>query len=127
MGGLRMDSEETGDGRSATRRSMLVTGGARGIGAAIAKTAAERGYDVVTVDVEPIAWSLPNVIARVASIADEAAIEAIFDEITLPDVVVNNAGIVRFGPLVDLATTDFRDVVDVNLVGTFIVARAAAR
>jgi len=42
-------------------------------------------------------------------------------------VVVNNAGIVRFGPLVDLREDDWREVVEVNLTGTFIVARAAAR
>ena len=122
-----MDSEGTDNGRSGGRRSMVVTGGARGLGAAIARTAAERGYDVVTIDVEPVMWSFPNVTSRVASVADEDAIEAIFDEICLPDVVVNNAGIVRFAPLVDLAAQDFRAVVDVNLVGTFLVARAAAR
>ena len=127
MEGLRMDGEGTDTERSGGRRSMLVTGGARGLGAAIAKTAVARGYDVVTIDIEPVTWSLPNVTSRVASVADEDAIEAIFDEIRLPDVVVNNAGIVRFAPLVDLPAQDFRVVVDVNLVGTFLVARAAAR
>ncbi len=63
----------------------------------------------------------------VASVDDEAAIEAVFDDFGVPDVVVNNAGIVRFAPLLDLAVDDFRAVLDVNLVGTFLVARAAAR
>ena len=62
-----------------------------------------------------------------ASVADEPAIEAVLDEFGTPDVVVNNAGIVRFGPLVDLDVSDFRAVVDVNLVGTYVVARAVAR
>ena len=44
-----------------------------------------------------------------------------------PDVVVNNAGIVRFGPLVDLSVDDWQAVVDVNLTGTFVVARAVGR
>ena len=43
------------------------------------------------------------------------------------DLVVNNAGIVRFGPLLDLAVDDFAAVTRVNLVGTFTMARAAAR
>ncbi len=55
------------------------------------------------------------------------AIEEVFEEFGAPDVVVNNAGIVRFAPLATARIEDFRAVVDVNLVGTFIVARAAAR
>ena len=64
---------------------------------------------------------------RVASVNDEMAIEEVFEEFGAPDVVVNNAGIVRFAPLATARIEDFRAVVDVNLVGTFIVARAAAR
>jgi NAD(P)-dependent dehydrogenase (short-subunit alcohol dehydrogenase family) len=54
-------------------------------------------------------------------------VEAALDELGAPDLAVNNAGIVRFGPLIDLSATDFEAVVRVNLVGTFTVARAAAR
>jgi NAD(P)-dependent dehydrogenase (short-subunit alcohol dehydrogenase family) len=42
-------------------------------------------------------------------------------------VLVNNAGIVRFGPLLEHSVDDFRKVIDVNLVGTFIVSRAVGR
>jgi len=111
--------------------SMLVTGGARGLGAAIARAAQAAGYRVGVVDVERVAWPDPDgtqpVTSFAASVADEPAVVAALDAFGTPDVVVNNAGIVRFGPLVDLAVADFRDVVDVNLVGTFVVARAAAR
>nr|MCU0260736.1 SDR family oxidoreductase [Ilumatobacteraceae bacterium] len=83
--------------------SMLVTGAAAGIGAAIAAAAAERGYRVGLVDVVEPASLPPGAEALVASVADEAAIDGVVDRFGVPDVVVNNAGIVRFGPLVDLA------------------------
>ena len=112
-------------------RSLLVTGGDRGLGAAIAALAIERGYRVGILDPAvpaSAAGGQDHVIeAFAASVSDEAAIETVLDRFGVPDVVVNNAGIVRFGPLVDHALDDFRAVVDVNLVGTFLVARAAAR
>lgn len=102
---------------------MLVTGAARGLGRAIAGAAAEAGYRVASLDVAPA----DGIESFVASVTDEAAVEAALDSFGTPDVVVNNAGIVRFGPLVDLAVDDVRAVLDVNLVGAFVVARAAAR
>ena len=112
-------------------RSLLVTGGGRGLGAAIAALAIERGYRVGIIDLAvpaSAAGGQDHVIETfAASVSDEAAIETVLDRFGVPDVVVNNAGIVRFGPLVDHALDDFRAVVDVNLVGTFLVARAAAR
>ena len=116
-----------------TKRPLaLVTGGGRGIGAAIARRFATDGYEVAVFDRDgeaatAVARSIDG-IALVGSIDDEAGVNAALDALHRPpDVVVNNAGIVRFGPLVTLSTDDFRLVVDVNLVGTFIVARAAAR
>jgi len=108
---------------------MLVTGGASGLGRDIAVSAAAEGYRVGVVDIDgPAAANGASGIAHfVASVADEPAIEAVLDEFGVPDVVVNNAGIVRFGPLVDLDVADFSAVLDVNLVGTYVVARAAAR
>lgn len=108
-------------------RSMIVTGGARGLGAAIARAAASVGYRVGVIDIEPVAWNGLDVTSMITSVADEAAVEAALSSFGIPDVVVNNAGIVRFGPLVDHSVDDFRAVLDVNLVGAFVVARAAAR
>ena len=45
----------------------------------------------------------------------------------MPDVWVNNAGIVRFGPLLDITLDDWRAVVEVNLTGTWICARSVGR
>lgn len=113
-------------------RSLLVTGAARGIGAEIGRAAAEAGYRVGLLDVDAdgvraTAATLPGTTALVAATNDEAGVEAVLDEFGTPDAVVNNAGIVRFGPLVDHTLADFREVVDVNLTGTFVVSRAVAR
>jgi NAD(P)-dependent dehydrogenase (short-subunit alcohol dehydrogenase family) len=124
-----MDNHETSAGDDAGGRSMLVTGGANGLGAEIARLATRRGYRVAIVDVQRADWidEWPGITAHVASVSDDVAVEHLLDEIGTPDVVVNNAGIVRFGPLLAAKVEDFRAVLDVNLVGTFIVARAAAR
>ncbi len=110
------------------QRSMIVTGGGRGLGAAIAAAAVVSGYRVGVLDVDnPNANGSAGIATFTASVSDEAAVAAAFDEFGTPDVVVNNAGIARFGPLVDHSLDDFTKVLEVNLVGTYIVARTAAR
>lgn len=106
--------------------SMLVTGGARGLGGAIASAAIADGYRVGVIDVD-LAGTPDGAEGYVASVTDKVAINDVLDRFGTPDVVVNNAGIVRFGPLVDLSIDDFRVAVDVNLVGTFVVSQACAQ
>jgi len=110
------------------QRSMIVTGAAHGLGAWIARAAAADGYRVAALDVEsmPKDASL-DISPYQASVSDPDDVEAVIDDFGVPDVVVNNAGIVRFGPLAELDVADFRAVLDVNLVGTFIVASAVAK
>lgn len=105
---------------------MVVTGGARGIGAAIASAAVRHGYRVTVLDLD-VSGAPGGVEAVACSVTDESAVAAALDAAGTPDVVVNNAGIVRFGPLVDLDPDAFRHVLDVNVTGTFLVARQAAR
>lgn len=107
-------------------RSMLVTGGARGLGGAIASAAIADGYRVGVIDVD-LNGAPGDAEGFVASVTDKAAIDDVLDQFGTPDVVVNNAGIVRFGPLVDLSVDDFCIAVDVNLVGTFVVSQACAQ
>jgi NAD(P)-dependent dehydrogenase (short-subunit alcohol dehydrogenase family) len=112
-------------------RQVIVTGAARGIGARIAAAFAARGDRVGLLDREdagPAAAALPNALALAADVSDEASLEAALERFgAAPEVFVHNAGIVRFGPLLELAASDWRRVVDVNLTGCFLAVRAAAR
>ncbi len=114
-------------------KSIFITGAARGIGASIAQAAADKGYRVGVFDLDgeaaaETAASLPDGKAFQGSVTESADIERALDDFgAAPDAVVSNAGIVRFGPLVDMSEDDWRSVVDVNLTGSFITARAAAR
>jgi NAD(P)-dependent dehydrogenase (short-subunit alcohol dehydrogenase family) len=115
-------------------KTAIVTGGAHGIGAAICTLAAERGYRVGVLDLrredcEKLAGSLPGGphVALQADVTRESEVHAAFEAFgATPDLVVNNAGIVRFGPLAEHSVDDFRTVINVNLIGTYIVAREAA-
>lgn len=113
-------------------KQAIVTGAGHGIGAGIATALAEAGYRVGCLDrdaeaAETVAAELSGAVALTADVADEASVEAALDRFAgKPDVLVNNAGIVRFGPLADLPLSDWRAVVDVNLTGCFVTARAAA-
>ena len=113
-------------------RSMIVTGAASGLGLGIARAAVQAGYRVGAMDIDHgglarIETEPGPIETHEASVTDEAAIEQVLDRFGTPDVWVNNAGIVRFGPLADLDGRDWQDVLDVNLTGTFMCARAAAR
>jgi NAD(P)-dependent dehydrogenase (short-subunit alcohol dehydrogenase family) len=116
-----------------TMTSALVTGAASGLGAAIARRLAADGHRIAIVDTDGDAAraradALPLACAFAADVTDAAAIEAVLDAFgDIPDVLVNNAGIVRFGPLLEHSVDDFRKVLDVNLTGTFIVTQAVAR
>lgn len=100
----------------------LVSGAARGLGLAIADRLRADGFDVIGLDVA----ESTGIVACDISNADQVD-EVVRSLPSAPVAVVNNAGIVRFGPLLDLADADFRKVVDVNLVGTFMLSQRAAR
>jgi NAD(P)-dependent dehydrogenase (short-subunit alcohol dehydrogenase family) len=114
------------------RRLALVTGAGRGLGEAIARRLWAEGDHVAVLDADPLGAQRVAAevhgTALVARTDDEDAVEAALDHLgDVPDVCVNSAGIVRFGSLLDHPLDDWRAVVDVNLTGTFVVARAVAR
>lgn len=119
--------------------SVIVTGAGQGLGADIAGAAVQAGWTVGVLDRDGDAAGRAaaaiddHAVALTADTTDEDAIETALDRFAIvtgnaaPDAVVCNAGIVRFGPLLDLSSDEWRDVVDVNLSGTFLTARAVAR
>lgn len=112
-------------------KKAIVTGGAGDIGRAIAKRLAAEGWQVGLLDIGGDALQRAaaelSATALAASVTDEASVEAALTAFGAVDLMVNNAGIGRFGPLLELPLADFRSVVEVNLIGAFITARAAAR
>ncbi|MBM3660497.1 MAG: SDR family oxidoreductase [Actinobacteria bacterium] len=120
-------------------RTLLVTGAGRGLGASIATAAVEAGWFVGVLDRDGAAATGTAealgdaAVALVADTTDDAEVETALDHLATvtgrpaPDGLVCNAGIVRFGPLLDVSLADWRTVVDVNLSGTFVTARAVAR
>jgi NAD(P)-dependent dehydrogenase (short-subunit alcohol dehydrogenase family) len=120
-----------------TNKTALVTGAAGGLGLAIAKRLALDGGAVALVDRDATgavaaAKEITGARGYGCDITDEPAVEDLLEQFqadfgTCPDILVNNAGIVRFGDLLDQSVEDFRQVLDVNLVGVFIMSRAVGR
>ena len=113
-------------------KSAIVTGGADGLGAEIAMSLSCNGYRVGIIDIceklaQETAASIVNAMAITADITDASQVAAAFDAFgETPDLLVNNAGIVRFGPMEEQSVDDFVSVINVNLLGSCLCARQAA-
>jgi 3-oxoacyl-[acyl-carrier protein] reductase len=110
-------------------RSVLVTGGNRGIGLAIAKTFAASGDQVAIThrSGEP-PEGLYGVRCDVTDTEQvETALDAVADHQGPVEVLVANAGITRDTLVLRMSDDDWTDVIDTNLAGAFRVARKAAR
>lgn len=121
-------------------RVAIVTGGSRGIGAAIATLLAEHGAGVVvsgrdaerlqrTVkELERTGTPVEGVVADAASREDaDRLVEAAKQRFGRIDVLVNNAGVTRDGLLVRMKDEDWDRVMEVNLRGAFLMTRAASK
>jgi NAD(P)-dependent dehydrogenase (short-subunit alcohol dehydrogenase family) len=114
-------------------RQAIVTGAAGGIGRAIAERLAAAGYRVGILDLESahpetVAHAIDGAVALVADVTEPTSIEGALDRLgAAPDLLVNNAGIVTFGPLLEQPPEDFRRTVEVNLLGCYHMSRACAR
>lgn len=108
-------------------KTVLVTGGARGIGAAICQTFADAGAHVVVADLDAAAGqAMADRVGgtfHTLDVTESQACLALAATIS-PDIVVANAGIVHNAPTEELSAEDFARVVDVNLGGVFNTLRA---
>ena len=116
-------------------RTVLITGAARGIGAACARRLAREGAKLVLADVdgagvEKVAAELGQVAVR-ADVTKPDDIARMIDEPYRRwgrlDVLFNNAGVIRVQPMFEVTEAEWDHVMDVNLRAVFFVLQAAAR
>ena len=118
------------------RHSAVVTGGASGIGLAVTERLLDDGWPVAVLDADAEAlaaaeeaFSQENAIFVAADVTDEEQLGEAFDEVVdrlgLIGGLVNSAGIARDLPADETSAELFRQILDVNLVGSFLAARYA--
>ncbi|HEY9308952.1 MAG TPA: SDR family NAD(P)-dependent oxidoreductase [Microbacterium sp.] len=101
-----------------TMKRALITGGARGLGAATASRLRADGVEVITVD-------LAGDVDEILDITDEEAVAALASRVAAVDILINSAGIVGPNmPLVETTTADWRTTLEVNVLGTVGMMRA---
>jgi NAD(P)-dependent dehydrogenase (short-subunit alcohol dehydrogenase family) len=112
-------------------KSVLVTGGARGLGAAICRELARGGAHMVVADINEagaraVAESVRGRALKL-DVTQEAEIARALDGIGRLDVLVNNAAVDFTVPIEELATAQWDAVIDVNLRAPFLLSKHAAR
>ena len=118
----------------------VITGGAKGIGKAIALKFAQEGSDIAICDVNAEALELSKkelealgrtVLTDTVDVTNpenvQSFIQKVLDKFGRIDILINNAGITRDGLLVRMNTSDWDAVLNVNLKGTFICTKAVAK
>jgi 3-oxoacyl-[acyl-carrier protein] reductase len=120
-------------------KSAIVTGAGRGIGKAIARKFLQEGAEVFICDIDPgrvedVRGELASfgpVHGEVANVTSREEVEELVGwakgALGRIDVLVNNAGIARFGQFLEITDKDWNDTLAVNLTGVFLCSQAVAR
>lgn len=112
-------------------KTVLVTGGVRGIGLAIAKEFQKKGYRVCVTyskDEESAASAKADGLEVYrADVADENAVMALFQTVGRVDILVNNAGVSLIKQIQDVSYAEFERLMAVNVGGAFLCSREAAK
>ncbi|WP_152365610.1 SDR family NAD(P)-dependent oxidoreductase [Microlunatus speluncae] len=118
-------------------RTVLVTGGARGIGHGIATAFARAGAEVIIVDRDDHVRQAAEqgradglkITAAQADVTSESEVKAVFERVAATtgrlDVLINNAGVITINELENTGLEDFNRVLAVNTTAAFLTARAA--
>jgi len=122
-------------GSSAKKKTVVITGGGSGIGLALARAFSDAGYAVVISGrdhkrLQHAANQFKNLFAVQCDVRDPESVQRLFAEVRKKhshlDVLVNNAGVAHaLAPAEKLPVESWREVIDTNLTGTFLVTRAA--
>lgn len=123
-----MSNDSVSDSRA------LVTGGASGLGLAIARALHQQGVRVAIADVNAEALDraargsglLPVTMDVTSAVSVESCVDTVVKEFGGLDWLVNSAGVIRFARMRDLSESEWDRILDVNLKGVFLTCRAAA-
>ncbi|WP_201004217.1 3-ketoacyl-ACP reductase [Paenibacillus glycanilyticus] len=123
--------------QSVAGKVALITGAGRGIGRAVAIAFAQEGIHVglvgrtlenlhkVAEELKPYGVKVALASADVADLASiTAAVESIRSELGVIDILINNAGIGKFGGFMDLTPEEWTNIIDVNVKGVYYTTRA---
>ena len=110
-------------------RNAIVTGAGAGIGESISRKLSENNYRVGMLDLNKdnvikASKEIENSIPLFADVTIEDSVKEAFKEFgEIPDLLVNNVGIVLFGPLEEHSVSDYSKSLNINLLGSFITSR----
>ncbi|MFN6972690.1 MAG: SDR family NAD(P)-dependent oxidoreductase, partial [Rheinheimera sp.] len=111
---------------------VLITGGGGGIGFAVATAFAEAGHMVVLADlnlellnskVEALTANGHQASAVVLDLNSQQSIEQTAASVGAVDILINNAGIGKFGKFLELSPDEWKGIIDTNLMGVYYVTR----
>ena len=109
-------------------RTVAITGAASGIGKAATRRLGSQGWEVFALDEAPIP-AAPNVTPLICDVSDAGSVTTAFDRVAARrpklDALICCAGILRIGPMAEMAVEEFDRVFAVNTRGTWLCARAA--